>query len=68
MFRSGLFQSLFLSATLVQIAMNIGVYSTDTNIRQTALKSFFAGKPTIDLVFKGAEMTDKAPEYFPRWI
>lgn len=54
--------------TLVQLAMSIGVYSPDANIRQTALKAFFAGKPNIDLFFQGAEMDEKLTGHFPRWM
>lgn len=54
--------------TLVQLAMSIGVYSPDANIRQTALKAFFAGKPTLDLFFQGSEMDEKLTGHFPRWM
>ena len=54
--------------TLVQLALSIGVYSPDTNIRQTALKAFFAGKPSLDLFFQGADMDENRTDHYPRWM
>jgi len=41
-------------STLVQMALSVGIYSADPNVRQTALKAFMAGKPSLDLFFDGA--------------
>lgn len=41
--------------TLVQMALSVGVYSADANVRQTALKAFLVGKPSLDLFLDGSE-------------
>lgn len=53
---------------LIQLALGIGVYSPDANIRQTALKAFFAGKPTIDLFVDGSGIDEDGATAFPRWM
>ncbi|WGW05331.1 hypothetical protein [Tropicibacter oceani] len=42
-------------STLVQMALSVGIYSADPNIRQAALKAFLAGKPALDIFFDGSE-------------
>lgn len=53
--------------TLVQLAMSIGVYSPDANIRQTALKSYFTGKPTVDLQLDGSALEELHIDDFRKW-
>lgn len=53
---------------LVRLALNIGVYSPDPMIRQTALAAFFAGAPTIDLFFDGTGMVKEDAGDFRIWV
>lgn len=49
---------------LVPLALGVGVYSADVQMRQTALMAFVAGKPTLDLVLDGANVTDETLETY----
>ena len=50
--------------TLVQLALGVGIYSADAQMRQTAMKAYVAGQPTLDLVLDGANITDETLEHY----
>jgi len=44
---------------LVQMALSEGLYSPNPEMRQTALKAYMAGKPSIGLYFDGSAVTEE---------
>jgi hypothetical protein len=49
---------------LVQMALSEGLYSPNPEMRQTALKAYMAGKPSIGLYFDGASVTEELMEEY----